>query len=294
MVVIDSAGAKRLLHRFLVWMPPTIVGTTIAAAGTWPSVRQVVENSSRWWLVEVSTPMGAVATFTLIAVYLLSIAWSSQEKRTNRSLLHVQKEIWTDVGAIKDSRNLVPDAQFFEHRYHLVVGNADSLGATVYGVSAILRCLWHPPQRLRDRETSSNELPIRHGEHASFHIGSIVYPQSSHVIHLSEREVDEAIAHNVTHGHFTFELPSKAGGLVHRDGHIWKFVIVVTATNMRSQQVWIDVNMSDSSAPVTVSFPSTSSLARRMLSAVAEAQNRIRRRVKAVVIRRLPPPVRPS
>jgi hypothetical protein len=149
--------------------------------------------------------------------------------------------------------------EFFQNTFYLVVGNRSQDGKTLREVQARVQSYETPVRLASIAGTTSSFTDIQHGEYAFFQIGKIVstkrYGPYKGAIGLSNlTEYD----HNIPLGVLTFEVwssdskrqftlnqwPDRAAN--------WTVPVVISASDIKSVQVAIDVNLNGDKSSVSI------------------------------------------
>jgi hypothetical protein len=166
-------------------------------------------------------------------------------------------DIYSEARSIKatDGR----ETQFYESTFYLIIGNLAEDGKTLKRVQARIEG-YETPVLAAIKDSSSNQIDIRHGEWAYFVIGRIVSKKNIGTFKGSVTVEDSrlrAFENNIPQGTFSFDVWSfetkREYGLASRPEFPdpWELKLVISADDRISMPIILNIDPLNHRTPVT-------------------------------------------
>lgn len=251
------------------WRSLSSIGTVLGLLYLWPDIRGLpaVYGLSWGWLAMIEREH---ISYIALALALAWLFWREVrpfvqgwwQKRQHSQIFTVPKDVHCEahpVWSYSDQKN----TGFYENVFYLAVGNDLDTGKTLKRAQARI---FHfgPPALCRVKDSTSEDIDIRHGEWAYFEIGRLV---SKEIIGLPydrvvfEENKLEAYEHNIPRGYLSFKIYSAENereyGLAYlpENPNVWSLFVVISADDVKATRVNINIDMAKDRSPVWCELP---------------------------------------
>lgn len=237
---------------FSIFQLPKSISDLDVNAAPWKKALSLVDQNSALWLF----------TTCLVAYVLwVDVRPSVRKWLHSRNLsVEIQDEVLWESQTVDNVGNKEP---IYINRCFLIVSNKRPDGRTLRNLRVTIWAPFRSKVQSQTRVARSTEIDLQHGEVAEFDIGMIAMPNmlglpiSSATLSVSQDQL-KAIRHNVPKGYFSFNLSETLGISAYPVPRSWDIWAIVSADDVPSVEVKIELSLSTLDEPVKIISVETS------------------------------------